>query len=47
VVEGQLVRREAVAAILAGEAVAQEDVEPGEGRLALRRDIFLQTGENS
>ena len=38
-VEGQVV---AVAAILAGEAVAQEHVEPGEGRVARRPDIGLE-----
>ena len=42
VVEGQVRRRAAVAAILAGESVAQEHVEPGEGRAAGRRDIVLQ-----
>src|SRR5580765_3454292 len=36
-VEGQLAR---IAAILAGEAVAQEQVEPGEGRIFGRADIL-------
>src|SRR5216684_7378859 len=41
-VEGQLVRGARAAAILAGEAVAQEHVEPGEGRVARRLHIFLE-----
>src|SRR4051794_4406150 len=40
--EGQIVRRVRPAAILAGEAVAQDHVEPGEGRVARRLDIVLQ-----
>src|SRR5436853_5388890 len=42
VVEGELVRGARAAAILAAEAVAQEHVEPGEGRVARRLDIFLE-----
>jgi len=42
VIEGQVVRGMRPAAILAGEAVAQEDVKPGKGRVARGVDIFLQ-----
>src|SRR6185312_2004246 len=38
VIEGQVVRREILAAILAGEAVAQKDVESREGRSPRRRN---------
>src|SRR6185437_893606 len=41
-VEGQVMRREIVAAILAGETIAQEDVEPGEGRAPCHRDIGFE-----
>src|SRR3954467_8218572 len=41
-IEGQIVRRVRPAAILAGEAGAQEHVETGEGRVARRLDILLQ-----
>src|SRR3546814_7169885 len=41
-VEGQFVRGQAFAAILAGETVAQKNVEPCEGRPALLRYIFLE-----
>ena len=41
-VEGQFVRQEWIAAILATEAVAQEHVEPGEGRPASSRNVFLE-----
>src|SRR5690242_1432478 len=41
-VEGQVRRRRALAAILAAEAIAQEHVEPGEGRPALLWDEFLE-----
>jgi len=40
VVEGEVVGREVAAAILAVEAVAQEDIEPREGRPARRRHVF-------
>src|SRR6266850_6068787 len=42
VVEGEVVGREVAAAILAVEAVAQEDIEPREGRPARRRHVFLE-----
>src|SRR5207248_6568494 len=42
VVEGKLVRGARAPAILAAEAVAQEHVEPGKGRVARRLDIFLE-----
>src|SRR5690348_15375171 len=38
-VEGQVMGWERLAAILAGETVAQEDVEAGEGRTPRHRDI--------
>src|SRR3546814_3163405 len=44
-VEGQLLRMEAVAAILTAEAVAQEHVEPREGRPLRRRHVFLQRND--
>ena len=47
-VEGQVVRREVLAAILAGEAVAQKDVEPGEGRRrAVGMNSFSEMTEGS
>src|SRR5690242_10072871 len=42
VIEGEVVRRKAVAAILADEAVAQEDVEPGEGRPARQGNVRFE-----
>jgi MFS family permease len=42
VVEGELVGRKRPLAVLAGEPVAQEDVEPGEGWAAVLRDVLLQ-----
>src|SRR5439155_9984591 len=41
-VEGQVVRGVWLAAILAGEAVAQKYVEPGKCRMPGRRHVFLQ-----
>src|SRR5690348_11089923 len=41
-VEGQIMRWEVVAAILADEAVAQEHVEAREGRAPRRRNVFLE-----
>src|SRR6185437_11082105 len=41
-VEGQVLRRMGMAAILASKAVAQEDVEPRKGRPPRRRDVFLE-----
>src|SRR5260370_5416442 len=42
VIEGQIVRRVRLAAILTAEAVAQEDVEPGESGTARGGNVFLQ-----
>ena len=42
VIEGQLRRRMGAPAVLAGEAVAQEDVEPRERRPTILRDILLE-----
>jgi len=42
VVEGQFLGRAALGTVLAFEAVAQEDVEAGEGRAARCRDVSLQ-----
>src|SRR3546814_14005288 len=44
-VEGQRLRMEAVAARLAAESVAQEHVEPREGRPLRRRHVFLQRND--
>ena len=44
-VEGQVVGGEGAAAILAGEAVAQEDVEAGEGRAARCRNELFQRND--
>src|SRR5262249_47910344 len=41
-IEGELVRREAAAAVLAAEAVAQENVEPGESGPPRLRDELLE-----
>ena len=42
VIEGQMMAGEVLAAILACEMVAQEDIEPGEGNFACRRHVFLE-----
>src|SRR4249919_265328 len=44
-VEGELVGREVAAAVLAVETVAQEDVEPREGRPPRRRHVFLERND--
>src|SRR3546814_6555815 len=41
-VEGQILGAEVVAAVLALEGVAQEDIESGEGRTAVQADVLLQ-----
>ena len=41
-IEGEIVGRIIVAAILAGEAVSQEHVEPGEGGAFGDRDVLLE-----
>src|SRR5262249_27636490 len=41
-IEGELVRREAAAAVLAAEAVAQKNIEPGEGRPWRFRNELLE-----
>ena len=45
VIEGQLVRGVGLAAILAGKAIAQEDVEAGERRVAGGGHVFLQRND--
>ena len=44
-VEGQFMGRQGDTAVLAGESVAQENIEPGEGRLARLRDVFLERND--
>ncbi len=44
-IEGQVGCRFAVAAILAAETVAQENIEPGKSRIARGCDIFFQRND--